>query len=159
MSRLLRWWPAVVLGAAAVLAFFAVAALGRSDRDEQALRAALVLAADRSPGAHARAEAALLQAARRGPRRFEAQAANVLAAFAVAHGNGAGGVKLATRLYRRAVRLDPLDEASKFDLELLLTLRGKRGRHGSTRTRGRAAPQESRSGSQGASVAKPGEGY
>jgi len=159
LNRLLRWWPAVVVGAAVALAFFALTALGASSRDEQTLRAALALAADRSPRAHARAEAALSQAARQGPPRLEAQAANVLAALAVARGDGASGSKLAIRLYRRAIRLDPLDGASKFDLELLLASRRQRGRHGSTHTRSRSAPQDPRSNAQGAAVARPGEGY
>lgn len=149
MSRLWRLWPLAAATAAAALAFGAYAELHPSAAGERRLSQAFALA-----HRHARpsaVETALDAAVTSGSATSRSQAANLLAALVIRH-RGTQGLSRAIALYTTAVRLDPSDNASKYDLELLLTLQGKSGQHGhrSKPRHGRAAPTKNRNGGTGA---------
>ncbi|MCW2963217.1 MAG: hypothetical protein JWO17_469 [Actinomycetia bacterium] len=114
------------------------ALVGVTDQSELRRGRALVDEASRpglSPGAafkrRGRAAALLAQAAVHGPAADRARASQLLAVLALADAAadpGASGQYLAVARsgFVAAIRLDPRDDASKYDLELLLTLGRKR---------------------------------
>jgi hypothetical protein len=120
-----------------------------------------------SPGAafkrRGRAAAALAQAALRGPAADRARASHLLAVLALADaaadpGNSQRYLAVARSGFAAAIRLEPSDDASKYDLELLLSLARKR-QQGRDRTAGRAHSGSGDSGTTGRRVkAAPGSG-
>jgi hypothetical protein len=142
--------------------------------DDRELRRALPLvqaAAEPglSPGSAFRrrglAAAALTRAAQSGPPAARARASHLLAALAlrdaaVDRANARDYMGEAIRGFTAAARLDPRDDASKHDLELLLRLDGKRQRRedaGSGHDHGDGTRARGRSGS--GSAAPSGRGY
>jgi hypothetical protein len=136
------------------------ALVGVNDQSELRRGRALVDEAARpglSPGAafkrRGRAAASLAQAARRGPAEDRARASHLLAVLALA--DAAADPRSAQRYlavarsgFSAAIRLDPRDDASKYDLELLLSLARKRQR-GRDRAAGHARSGSANSGTTG----------
>jgi hypothetical protein len=134
-------------------------------RDDRVFRRTLALVAAAtqpglSPGAafkrRAVAEAALAQATQDGPARIRAQAAHLLAALAlrdaaVDRDNAQRYIADAISGFTTAIRLDPHDNASKFDLELLLSVGGNQER--------RRGPGRQSRGAAGAAPGRSGSGY
>jgi hypothetical protein len=110
-------------------------------------------------GARAGAELALTDVARSRAARRAAQASDLLGVLAFGDVSGGGGASTqadrAVSAFANAVRLDPSDEAAKFNLELTLRLFQARGvRPGaSPSTGGRGT------GRHGAGTGLPGSGY
>jgi hypothetical protein len=161
-------------GAAPGMLARAGGALVGADDDRELRRAlSLVDAAARpglSPGAAFRlrglAEAALARARQSGSASERARASHLLAVLAlqdaaVDRANAQQYRATAVGGFKAAIRLDPNDEASKYDLELLLSLDGKRqqqqsgtggrGQGGAARGHGRTAT--------GAGASNAGSGY
>jgi hypothetical protein len=147
------------------------ALVGAGDDAELRRALGLVDAAARpglSPGAAFRrrgfAAAALAQAAQSGSARGRARASHLLAELAlqdaaVDRANAQRYVHDAIGAFTAAARLDPHDDASKYDLELLLALESKQQRkqEASGGDRGAAARARGRAGS--GSGAPSGKGY
>lgn len=149
---------------AAVLAAAALAILGYRVLHPSGGQVAVVreaIARFRVPKQQAAAERLLASAVETGPPRLRAQAANLLASLLIRR-HGARRLAEAEQLYTTAVRLDPTDEASKFDLELLLSRQSRRGNH---HAREQQAPKttttrlRSQPGGTGAAGKSPAYGY
>jgi hypothetical protein len=121
-----------------------------------------------SPGAafrrRGRAAASLAQAAVRGPAADRARASQLLAVLALDDAAGDPGpseryLTVARSGFAAAIRLDPRDDASKYDLELLLSLDRKRqqARDGAGRIRSGRSHRASPKSTPGS--AKAGSGY
>jgi hypothetical protein len=113
----------------------------------------------RTQGARAAAELALADVARSGDVRRAAQASDLLGVLAfgdVSRGGGAATqADRAVSAFANAVRLDPSDEAAKFNLELALRLFQARGvRPGASQSTGGRG-----TGRHGAGTGLPGSGY
>ena len=147
----------VVLCAAA-LAFGGFEALHTDGGQTTALRRALTLLS--RPNQAKAAERLLEQARRSGSRPVRSQASNVLAAVLLERGKGRTATQ-AMQLYADAIRLDATDDASKFDLELLLTLRGGQSRQRGKRRSSSAnrVPAREHPIPGGAGQASGGQGY
>jgi hypothetical protein len=143
--------------------------------DDRELRRGLLLvdAAARpglSPGAAFRrrgvAEAALARAAQTGSPSARARASHLLAVLALEdagadRANAPRYQAAAVGGFTAAIRLDPHDDASKYDLELLLSAEGKRQQQrggGAGRGSGGAAHGHGRTG-PGSGVSDTGSGY
>lgn len=125
MSRVRPFLALAAALAAAVLAIAGYRVLHPSERHDAAVREAIAQFGD--PKQEVGVERLLASAAQTGPARLRAQAANLLASLLIRH--GARELADAEQLYAAAVRLDPTDDASKFDLELLFARQGRRGNH------------------------------
>ena len=140
-------------------------------RDDRELRRALPLvdAAYRpglSPGAafrrRGRAARALARAAQSGSAAARARASHLLAVLAlqdaaVDRAHAQQYMAAAVAGFTTAARLDPHDDASKYDLELLLSLDDKRQHQ--QQQRGGAAPGGQRGPARGRGRAKSGAGF
>jgi hypothetical protein len=148
------------------------ALVGVNDQSELRRGRALVEEAARpglSPGAafkrRGRAAASLAHAARRGPAADRARAWHLLAVLAVADAAADPGpsqryLAAARSGFAAAIRLDPRDDDSKYDLELLLSLARKR-QQGRDRAAGRTHSGSANAGTTGpvtAPKAAPGSG-
>jgi hypothetical protein len=121
-----------------------------------------------SPGAAFRrrglAAASLAQAALHGPAADRARASQLLAVLALADvaadpGPSERYLAVARSGFAAAIRLDPRDDASKYDLELLLSLDRKR-QQAQNAAAGRARSGTSRqAGSRTPGSGNPGSGY
>jgi hypothetical protein len=121
-----------------------------------------------SPGAAFRrrglAAASLAQAALHGPAADRARASQLLAVLALADAAADPGpseryLAVARSGFAAAIRLDPGDDASKYDLELLLSLDRKR-QQAQNAAAGRARSGTSRqAGSRTPGSGNPGSGY
>jgi hypothetical protein len=143
--------------------------------DDRELRRALplVAAAARpglSPGAafrlRGRAAASLAQAAQSGSVTARARASHLLAVLAlqdavVDHANAKQYAASAAGGFTAAIRLDPHDDASKYDLELLLSLDAKRRQQRGAGTGGghRGAARGKAHARSGAGGGPAGSGY
>jgi hypothetical protein len=146
-------------------------------RDNRELRQALPLvdAAERpglSPGVafrrRGRAESALARAAQTGTAAARARASHLLAVLALKDAaadqtNAQQYTAAAVGAFTAAIILDPSDDASKYDLELLFALDAKRRQQqqqspAAGRGRGGATGGHGRTGS-GAGSSNPGSGY
>jgi hypothetical protein len=149
-------WPVPVLLCAAALAFAGFRVLDSRDGQTVALRRALTVLSRPKPAAQL-----LEQASRSGPTPVRAQASNVLAALTLRQG-GRDATAQSEHLYANAVRLDPADDASKFDLELLLTIGGgnRTRQHSKARSKaGKHAPAHEQPNPGGAGATSGGKGY
>jgi hypothetical protein len=143
-----------------LLARIGGALVGVNDQSELRRGRALVDEAARpglSPGAafkrRGRAAASLARAARSGPAADRARASHLLAVLALADAAADPGpsrryLAVARSGFAAAIRLDPRDDASKYDLELLLRLTRKR-QQGRDRAAGRAHSGSASSGTTG----------
>jgi hypothetical protein len=157
MKRLRRLWPVPVVLCAVALASGGFEVLHAGGGQTAALRRALTLLS--RPKQSKPAAQLLEQASRSGSPSVRAQASNVLAATLVEQGGGKTTAQ-AMQLYARAIRLDPTDDASKFDLELLLTLHGGSRKSGKTSAKSsKRAPARERQSPGGAGAASGGKGY
>jgi hypothetical protein len=120
------------VAAGAALAFAGYSALHRDDAGNRELRQALTLLDE--PGKTKPAVRLLQEAGKSASPRIRGQADNLLASI-LYELRGGNATAQSMRLYAEAIRLDPTDDASKFDLELLATLGGAK-QHG--RSSGRA---------------------
>jgi hypothetical protein len=111
--------------AAAALAIVGYRVLHPPGSQDVALREAIARFSD--PKQEAGVERLLASAAQTGPARLRAQAASLLASVLIQR-HGMRDLAEAEQFYTTAVRLDPTDDASKFDLELLLA-RPSKGNH------------------------------
>jgi hypothetical protein len=124
-----------------------------------------------SPGAAFRrrglAETALVPAAHAGTAAGRARAAHLLGVLALAdaaadRSNAQQYTAAAIGAFTTAITLDPSDDASKYDLELLFTLDAKRQQQqqgaGAARGRGSAGRNPGQAGS-GAGISDAGRGY
>jgi hypothetical protein len=112
--------------AAAALAIVGYRVLHPSGPNDAAVRDAIARFSDPKQETHV--ERLLASAAQTGPDRLRAQAASLLASLLI-HAHGRRELAEAEQLYTTAVRLDPTDETSKFDLELLLARQDRRRSH------------------------------
>jgi hypothetical protein len=149
------------------------ALVGAGDDRELRRALSLVAAAARpglSPGAAFRrrglAEAALAQVARSGSAPERARASHLVAVLAlqdaaVDRANARQYLAAAVGGFTAAIRFDPNDDASKYDLELLLSLEGKRQRQqGNAGGRGQGASGSGHGrAASGAGAADAGSGY
>lgn len=156
MTHVRRLWPLAACLVAVALAVAAYRQLHDATAPDRPLRRSLALLA--RPGSRAAAEAALRAAVHSGPSPLRAQAANVLASVLVRE-HGSKEIPAAIRLYREAIRLDPTDASSKFDLELLLTLTGRRRGGASSRPRHGGRTKPAQSGAPGSGGQSGGTGY
>lgn len=155
-ARLLPALAAVL--AAAALAVVGDRVLHPSGPHDAAVRTAIAHFGE--PKQEPVVERLLGAAAQTGPARVRAQAASLLASLLIQK-HGIRELAEAEQLYTTAVRLDPTDDASKFDLELLLALPSKGNHHAreqrapkTTTTRVRSQP-----GGAGAAGKSPQYGY
>ena len=87
------------------------------------------------------------------PAATRSQAANLLGILVVRDSLLAGntdGIPRATRLFQRAIYLAPDNDSAKFNLELVLSLPGSKGKSKTAQTAG---------GGRGAGTDAPGSGY
>jgi hypothetical protein len=126
MKHARRLWPLSAALAGAALAVAGYLMLHPAGRQDGPLLRSLALVSD--PKRRSAAKEPLERALSSGPPVLRAQAANLLASLLIQE-QGRRAIADAAQLYSTAVQLDPTDDASKFDLELLLTLQRRQAVH------------------------------
>jgi hypothetical protein len=144
--------------AAAALALVGYRVLHPSGPHDAAVREAIAHFSE--PKQEPVVERLLASAAQTGPARLRAQAASLLASLLI-RAHGARELAEAEQLYTAAVRLDPTDDASKFDLELLLARPSKGNHHAREQRAPKTTTTKLRSqpGGAGAAGKSPQYGY